>query len=727
MIEGLDSAGKPYAYDIVNHVPMTRFDGVRDSKLYLVNTMSEWRAFFDLLMTKKLVACDTETTGFQWFKKDLIVGMSFGWADMHFYVPVRHENSCLGGVQPKQLNMDDIRADLRVFFSQTDVHTIWHHWKFDAHFYRVDGIEIKTPFHDTLHLWQLFDENAPGALKTIASGWKDPIMGVVHDGLVGPEAKEQEAELSKWRGREATARRAGYRNRVKIRAEELMCEIEHQNKGKIELKKWVIDNELLSHPYRDATKEQVHYGFVPIELMTRYAATDTVLTYIVYDFVMKNLVFGDQLLDLYNNEIKLSRALLEAECVGVKVDRPYLVQLRKDLDVEIADLETEILKVLGGINLNSPTQLGTALVNAGANITKKTAAGNYSTTEAVLKKLQHSTPIIKEVLNLRKLKKLRDTYVIGILEKLTDKDILHCSFNQNVSTGRMSARDPNLQNIPGRDDRIRRAFISPGPEFVYVFADYSQVEVRLTAHYSADPVLLDAYAKGQDIHTRTLCEMFNMSYDLAVSILKDEDHTAHKRVKALRTISKRINFGIIYGVGAPGLSEQIPRPTQYESYTDEEWVKVCQTYIDNYLRKYIGVKRFINATGREIRRNGIVYNHFGRPRRLPHAKADKVLGKRFFWMVGRAERQGTNFLIQGTAADLFKIAVVRVHELFQREAKKSHIVNFVHDEIQAYIHRDELFLLNKMRDLMEDFDFIVPITVDFAWSKTCWADYKGLG
>lgn len=714
-------------YDVINHVPMTRFAGVKESKLYLVHTMHEWRAFFELLMQQKLVACDTETSGFYWFKGQRIVGMSFGWKDTHFYVPVRHEDSCLGGLQPPQLNMNDIRDDLKKFFAQKDVFTIWHNWKFDAHMYRADGIEILTPFHDTRILWQLYDENAPGALKTIASGWKDQVMGVAHEGLVGPEANEQEAELSKWRGKEATARRMMYRKLVTEQAAKLAKAIEHQDKSKTELKKWVVENELKNHPYKEASKDDVHYGFVPISLMTKYAATDTVLTYVVYEYVMQNLQFNEKLRKLYTNELKLSRALMEAEQIGVKVDRPYLKQLHKDLDKEIFDMEQKLLEELGPINLNSPGQLGTSLVNAGAKITKRTEGGNYCTDAATLKKLEHATPVIKDVLSLRKLKKLRDTYVLGILEKLTDDDILHCSFNQNVSTGRMSSSDPNLQNIPGGDDRIRRAFISIGPEYLYVFADYSQVEVRLTAHYSSDPVLLDAYKKKQDIHTRTLCEMFDMSYDVAVKILKDEQHLDHKRVKLLRTISKRINFGIIYGVGAPGLSEQIPRPDQYKHLDEKAWIKVCQDYIDNYLRRYLGVKRFINATNREIKRNSVVYNWFGRPRRLPHAKADKIFGKDKFWMVGRAERQGTNFMIQGTAADLFKIAVVRVFELFAQEAKLSKIVNFVHDEIQTYIHRDELHLLNKMRDLMEDFDFIVPITVDFSWSKTNWADKKELG
>lgn len=721
MIEGLP-------YDVVNKVPMTRWDGLNGSRLYLVHTPTECEAFFDLLMRQKLVACDTETTGFHWFKGDRIVGLSFGWGLDHFYIPVRHEDSCLGGVQPAQLNMDDIREDLRRFFAQTDVTTLWHNWKFDAHFYRRDGIEILTPFHDTRILWQFFDENAPGALKTIASGWKCQVMGIPHKGIVSEEANAYEKALSKWRGQEATARRKTYRKAVQDRAGELKKEIAYQQMTKNEVKAMLVEtDEFKNHPYRDAKKDDVHYGFVPIQDMTKYAATDTFLTYAVYTHVMKNMSFSQKLTDLYINEIKLSRALMEAEEAGVKVDRPYLMELEVELTEEIEQLEQELLEALGPINLNSPGQLGTALVNHGCKITKRTSAGNYCTDAKVLKELKDEHPVVKKILDMRTVKKLRDTYVRSILAKLTDDDILHCQFNQNVSTGRMSSSDPNLQNIPGRDGRIRKAFISPGPDFYYVFADYSQVEVRLTAHYSRDPLLLDAYAKKQDIHTRTMCEMFGYDYEEAVAILSNENHALYKELKNLRTISKRINFGIIYGVGAPGLSEQIPRPDQYAILSKDGWVKQCQNYIDQYMEKYRGVKRFVKQSGREIRKTCVGYNYFGRPRRLPWAKADKILGRDKYWMVGRAQRQYTNFLIQGTAADLFKIAVVRVHELFEQEAVHSKIVLFVHDEIQMYIHKDELHLMNKVRKLMEDFDFIVPIVADFAWSRTSWGAKHELG
>lgn len=711
------------AYDVVNQVPMTKFDGVGGSKLYFINTMAEWRAFYELLMARKLVACDTETSGFEYYNNDHIVGMSFGWNDTHFYIPVRHVDSELGGAQPPQLSMEDLKDDLVSFFSQKDVFTLWHNCKFDALFYRREGIEILTPCHDTMILWQLFDENAPAALKVIASGWRDE-LGVKHAGLVGPEANEKEAELSQWRFRESKARRDIFKKLVMDRADELQTSIEHQDKKRAELKRWIIENELYDHPYRNASKEDVHYGYVPADLMTEYAATDTFLTHKVYEHVMKNMAMDQKLQNVYINELKLTKALIEAEWQGAKVDRTYLYQLGQELDKELEDQERKIKEQLGDINLNSTMQLAQAFLDAGVKLTKKTPAGQYALDKKILEELSKEYDVAAQVLDLRKNSKIRGTYVTGILEKLTDDDILHCSFNQNVSTGRMSSRSPNLQNLPGKDDRIRKAFVCKGSDYVYILADYSQVEVRLTAHYSRDPLLLDAYKKGQDIHTRTMCEMFGFNYEEVNAVIKADDpsHPMFKEWKILRTAAKIVNFGIIYGVSAMSLSEQVPRPEQYKNLSHEDWILICDSFIDSYFQKYKGVKRFINQMGREIRKKGIVYNHFGRPRRLPHAL---LQDRTQFWRVRRAQRQGVNFLIQGTCADIFKIAVVRVHELLK--GTKSYMVNFVHDEIQIYLHKDEFHLLNDIKKAMEDFNFAVPIVADVAWTTTNWADKRELG
>ena len=178
-------------YEKVGGVDVQVFEGVADAKLYLIDTIEKFTVFFDLLMQQKLVACDTETTGFEWYKSDQIVGMSFGWDKTHFYIPVRHESSELGGPVGPQLDMDVIRPYLIEFFAQKDVITLFHNAKFDTHFYTSDGIEVLTPYHDTRILWHLYDENAPGRLKVIASGWKDE-LGRKHKGLVHPDAAKKE-------------------------------------------------------------------------------------------------------------------------------------------------------------------------------------------------------------------------------------------------------------------------------------------------------------------------------------------------------------------------------------------------------------------------------------------------------------------------------------------------------------------------------------------------------
>lgn len=728
-------------YDIVNGVPMTRFDGVSGSKLYLVNTKTEWEAFFDLLMQQKLVACDTETTGFEWFKGAQICGLSFGWRDTHFYIPTRHEESLLGGAPPPQLSMDFLRDDLTKFFSQTDVFTIWHNAKFDYLFYLADGIEIKTPFHDTVLLWKLYDENAPAALKSIASGWRD-LMGRWHKGLVDKDANSKEKLISRWRTDEARERRKHFTKLVMARADELQTDPAFQKYNRNELKKWIKEQDLADHPYKDAAKDEIHYGVVPVGMMCEYAGLDTFLTWKLYHYLGKNLPMGPKLRSLYLNELKLTKALISAQREGVKIDREYTETLSKTFGETIDSIQQDLTATLGPINLNSNQQLAKAFLGRGVKLTKKTESSakcpdclrqqcdkHYAMNADILKEIAKVDSAAKGILDLRKVIKLKNTYTDSILEKLTDDDILHCSFNQNVSTGRMSADKPNLMNIPGKDDSIRRAFIVPGDEWLYLLCDYSQIEVRLTAHFSQDPLLLDAYAKDQDIHTRTMCEMFALDYDTVQDVLKineDKSHPKYKEWNALRNTAKVLNFSIIYGSGAKGLSEQIPRPERYRHLSNKEWINVCQNYIDNYLDKYRGVRKFINRAGRKARSDLYVENVFGRVRHLPHARATKITGDySLAWMEGKAQRQAANYIIQSAAADLFKHAVVRVHELLK--PKKSKAVNFVHDEIQIYLHKSELDLLPKIKHCMEDFpQFTVPIIADIEYSETNWADKRGI-
>jgi len=288
----------------------------------------------------------------------------------------------------------------------------------------------------------------------------------------------------------------------------------------------------------------------------------------------------------------------------------------------------------------------------------------------------------------------------------------------------MSSSDPNLQNIPRKDDTIRRAFIVP-EDYVLVLADYSQVEVRLTAHFSEDPALLEAYDKGQDIHLKTMCAMFRYDYDYAREVMTttDKNDPMHKKLSALRSIAKVLNFGVIYGVSPLGLSSQVPRPESMSHYTQSEWIKECESFIDAYLYGYLGVKKMINRYGRQAKRTLEITNSFGRVRHLPWAQARK-LAKDYSlgWMESKAERQAVNYAIQGEAADMFKLAVVRTHKVLQ--GHKSKIVNLVHDEIQMYIHKDEFYLLKDVKRVMEDFSYRVPIIADFEYTTTNWAEKR---
>lgn len=712
-----------WKYDLVNQVPIGYREGLEGSKLFLVHTQHEWEAFYEYLMSKKLVACDTETDGFRYYQGKKIVGMSFGWQKEHFYVPVRHSDSRLGGEQPSQLDMDVLRPQLQDFFSQNDVFTIWHNAKFDMHFYKADDIEITTPFHDTTFLWHLYDENAPAALKVISSGWTDD-MKQRHEGLFGPEAAANEKKLGAWRIAEAKARREYFKSLVMARADELQTGIEHQDKKRAVLKKWIIDNELAGHPDNKVGKEDIHYGYVPVDMMTEYAAIDTFLTYALYEHVMGKLDMNSDIAQVYLNELKLCKALVEIEEHGARIDVPYLKVLENELAQECEETEARIYQFFGKqFNLGSTTQLADALIEKGIPLTKTTSSGRFATDKNVLRTLAKEHDGVQDILTLRESQKIMNTYAIGI-QDLVEDDYIHMSFNQNVSTGRMSCRDPNVQNIPRGDTRIRKAFTCPADHY-FVFADYSQVEVRLTAHFSEDPIMLDAYSKGQDIHSRTACEMFAIPYSEMIKVLGDDEHEMYKKYKELRSVAKTINFGIIYGAGAKGLSTQIERPDRYKTAPDSEWIAACQEFIDQYFRKYRGVKKFVNDCSRIARKKAEIPNHFGRIRHLPHINAYKILGKDYGWMSGRAERQAGNFVIQSTAADIFKFATVRVHEEVFKNTN-SMIVNLVHDEIQSYVHKDELDLLNKKRDVMEDFDFLVPLKVDFAYSTTSWAEKKEL-
>jgi DNA polymerase-1 len=440
---------------------------------------------------------------------------------------------------------------------------------------------------------------------------------------------------------------------------------------------------------------------------------------------------------------------------GVVINSNYLAQAGPQMEKDMAELKEKIVKELGDpkINIGSNVQVIPLLQKKGVKFTKKTKSQkNFSLDAEVLEKLAIKYPICNDLLKWRRLDKKKGTYVESILEKASKDQKLHCEYNQNVSTGRMSAKKPNTMNIPRGDTAIRQAFVAPiqiacvtcgfvddlclapikcpkcgsvaievDRDFFLCFIDFSQIEVRLTAHYSRDPILLDVYNNtGEDVHLRTCCEMFGYKYKEAALILQDESHPKHKEIKKKRQISKMINFLIIYGGGAKNLAMKIS--THEEPYTELQ----CKRFINTYFDKYKGVSKWKAKTELQCRQDLEIQNYFGRYRRLPELRdSNRRMGiQSEKWKIQRALRQGVNYLIQGSAADLFKIALVRVHDLLKD--KKTRIVMPIHDEIVFYFHKSEMGLLPKIKAEMEDFDFRVPIVADIAYSKDNWANKKEL-
>ena len=362
--------------------------------------------------------------------------------------------------------------------------------------------------------------------------------------------------------------------------------------------------------------------------------------------------------EIYNDiDLPLVPVLARMERSGIRIDRSALEALSARMEVDIERLTEEIHSLAGRpFNINSPQQLGKVLFDElGLPAPLKHGKGKTASTAAgVLEELAAEHPIAAKVLEYRQLAKLKGTYVDALPALINSRTgRLHTSFNQaGASTGRLSSSNPNLQNIPVRTElgrEIRAAFV-PREGWRLLVADYSQIELRLLAHMSRDPVLVEAFRHGEDIHTRTAAEVFGVP-PLAVD-------------SELRRRAKAVNFGIVYGLSAFGLSAQLGIP-QNEA----------QTYIRNYFERYAGVKRFIDATIAEVRRTGVTSTLAGRRRPIPDINSGNPKARGF------AERTAVNTPLQGTAADLIKLAMIRIDRELQSQRRRTAMLLQVHDEL----------------------------------------------
>lgn len=396
-------------------------------------------------------------------------------------------------------------------------------------------------------------------------------------------------------------------------------------------------------------------------------------------------------------ELPLIEILAQMEMAGIRIDSIYLQNLAAEFAAELEKIAQEIYNLAGEVfNINSPQQLGKILFEKLKLPGGKRTKTGYSTDVDVLTQLAQDYPLPAKVLAYRSLAKLKSTYVDALPQLINpETGRLHTSFHQTVTaTGRLSSSNPNLQNIPIRSPegkRIRQAFI-PAEGYWFLSADYSQIELRILAHLSGDPSLKATFERDEDVHTITAAEIFNIAPDLVTA--------------EMRRLAKVINFGVIYGMSAFGLARELGVSPG-----------VAQAYIDNYFQKYQGVRNYIEQALTLARENGYVRTLFNRRRYIP----DILSSNRNIRQV--AERMAINAPIQGTAADLIKLAMIRIYGRLKELASKARLVLQIHDELLLEVPEDEVAEIKEMvkKEMEGVLELTVPLKVKVSLGKN-WAE-----
>lgn len=437
-------------------------------------------------------------------------------------------------------------------------------------------------------------------------------------------------------------------------------------------------------------KNQKNMRDIDQETVCKYAAEDADITLKLKNILEKELR-ENKLEQLFNEiESPLIYVLADMEWTGVRLDLEALEQLAEEYRKEMNQIEKEIIEMAGiEFNINSPKQIGEILFDKMKIIDnpKKTKTGQYSTSENELEKLRSKHPIIEKILEQRSLKKLLSTYIEAFPQLINPKTgKIHTSFNQTATaTGRLSSSNPNLQNIPIRNERgkeIRKVFI-PDKGCTFLSADYSQIELRIMAHLSKDKNMIEAFNKGQDIHAATASKIFKIPL---------EEVTPDMRRKA-----KTANFGIIYGITPYGLSQRLGI-----SRSD------AKKLIEEYFTTFSGVKRYMDESIAKAREQGYVETIFGRKRFLPDINSQNAIVR------GYAERNAINTPIQGSAADIIKVAMNKIYKRLSDGGYKSKMILQVHDELDFNVHMNELDEVKNIvvYEMENAYPLIVPLKTD---------------
>ena len=628
---------------IAKSLQSSTIDNITDSKSHdrAWHTILDEPAFDSLV---KLLAdaphfvIDTETTSVYW-RQAKLVGLSFAVkAHEAYYVPLTHN---LEGdeLTAKQLDRDTVLAKLKPILENPNIGKIGQHLKYDAHILSHYDIDLVGSIHSSPNNW---------AMDTMLASY------VINAAIT--------------------------------------------RHGMDDLARHYLQTQTIS--FEDVAgkgAKQVSFDQVAIDIASDYACEDADITYQLFD------VFNKKLSDDENNakllhelEIPAAEILCQMETSGILIKRPFLNELSKRFDEEIIALEKRAYEIAGEeFNLGSPKQLGEMLFDKlGVIGGKKTKSGQYSTGEAVLSKIDH--PLVDITLEYRGLSKLKSTYT-DALDNVADAqtDRVHTSYHQALtSTGRLSSTDPNLQNIPIRTATgrlIRQAFIAPEGR-VILAADYSQIELRLMAHFSGDKNLTHAFNEGLDIHAATAAEVLGKD-------VTDVTPTERRNAKA-------INFGLLYGMSAFGLAKQLQMSRSE-----------AQDYIDMYFKRYPGVKDYMINTRASAHDKGYVETILGRKLYTPDITHSNRMVKQ------GAERAAINAPLQGSAADLIKLAMIAVDKVLPKEQAK--MLLQVHDELVFEVDSDKVDEISKLiTDAMQDVltttavekgwqvDFAVPLLVE---------------
>lgn len=445
-------------------------------------------------------------------------------------------------------------------------------------------------------------------------------------------------------------------------------------------------------------KEKLGYFSFEDEKVQKWMAYQAIVPYKIKS-VLREKLKETGMESLYDEmELPCLYALYEMEKNGIRVDGEALHQYGKKLRTRIEELTAEIHAMAGEeFNINSPKKLGEILFEKlGLKNGKKTKTG-YSTSAEVLEKLTNAHPIIPRILEYRQLTKLNSTYAEGLAGYIRADGRIHGKFHQTVTvTGRISSADPNLQNIPTRmplGREIRKVFI-PEKGSVFVDADYSQIELRVLAHMSGDAALIAAYQADEDIHAITASQVFDVPLDQV-------DSTLRRKAKA-------VNFGIVYGISSFGLGQDLDISR-----------KEAEGYIEKYFATYGKVKEFLDRTVEDAKKNGYTVTMFGRRRPIPELASSNFMTRSF------GERAAMNAPVQGTAADIIKIAMVRVNRRLKEEHLQSKLVLQIHDELIIETKKEEVEIVQKIlvQEMMHAADLAVPLLVD-ANVGDSWYDAK---